>query len=325
MAEHEQSQQKQTIIVRKIKKVHAKHHGGSWKIAYADFVTAMMAFFLLMWLLSMLNKYQLQGIAEYFRTPLKEVFTKQDEIKKEGMLDPNPKGPSPEKNTGGKDLSKVPATEGTHKVERVAPLGKVKTISEMDSDKAKREEDSKKEKAQDKAQNKAQTEKEQIKELTALQKELEAKLEANPELAQMKNSLNFVVTAEGLKITMHDLENKPMFSEGKTDFQTYAQKILNWLSEEINQYPNKMIIIGHTDSVPYSAQSRYSNWELSADRANATRRLLLENGMADDKILRVIGMSDKVLLNKEDSEDPANRRVEIILLTDKAAERIENQ
>lgn len=257
-------------VIRRVKKVVDKHHGGSWKIAYADFVTAMMAFFLLMWLLSMLNKYQKEGIAEYFQKPFKDVFS-------------NPK---------------------------VAD-SKIKIKNEKTG------------MYEDKSMGSPVTNQNDIQQMDAMKKMFEENLNKNPELKEFKNSLNFEITAEGLKIELHDLQNRPMFSEGKTDFEKYAKTIVSWLSNQLNQYPNQVVIIGHTDSVPYHSDSNaYTNWELSADRANATRRELIKNGMATDKVMRVIGSSDVDLLDKDNSFNPANRRIEIIVLTKDAADKL---
>ena len=258
-------------IIKRIKIVKAGHHGGSWKLAYADFVTAMMAFFLLMWLLSLLNKYQLQGISSYFKKPLKDAFTQQDNTIHKSTKNPVITGDVAEKSVGQK---KVPMTSN-----------------------------------------------EQIQ---ALKEAMETKLNDDPKMQQYKNQLNFVVTADGLKIELHDLENKAMFSQGKTDFQEHAKKILSWLSTELNHYPNNVEIIGHTDSQPYAGTPTYSNWELSSDRANATRRSLVSSGMDPHKIMRVIGVADTELLNKSDSYDAKNRRIEIIVLTDEARKKLLN-
>lgn len=263
MSEHEN----QPIIIKKIKKSHG-HHGGAWKIAYADFVTAMMAFFLLLWLLSLLNKYQLEGIAKYFQKPIKQVFVGNQKVRPNGAS-PQNMGSAKDQNQGG-----IPPFE--------------------------------------KGANKQ--------ELLKLKNQMEKDLANDPVLSQYKNALNFVITANGLKIELHDLDNKPMFSSGRTDFEYYAESILSWLTKEINKYPNRVVVIGHTDSVPYqNGSTEYTNWELSADRANATRRSLINHGMQDQRIIRVIGTADSVPLNRTNPEDPANRRIEIIVLTDEAA------
>lgn len=140
-------------------------------------------------------------------------------------------------------------------------------------------------------------------------------------MQQFKNQLNFIVTADGLKIQLHDLENKPMFSTGKADFKSYAHIILPWLSLEINKYPNQVEIIGHTDGAQYQGTA-YTNWELSADRANATRRVLISNGMDSNKIIRVIGEGDHLLLDKQNPLNPRNRRIEILILSNDAMKKV---
>lgn len=257
-------------IIKRIKKKHNQHHGGSWKIAYADFVTAMMSFFLLMWLLSLLNKYQLDGISEYFRHPLKDAFTQNDNSKR-------------------KDLTKTfnhtdkPADSSTH-----AELGNEKIMQTLQDMRAKILKD----------------------------------LEKDPQMSQYKNLLNFEVSEDGLKIELRDLDKKSMFSQGKTDFAEHGKQILAWLSDELNHYPNRVMIIGHTDAVPYSGGENYGNWELSADRANATRRTLIKAGMDDQKIIRIVGVADTALYDKANAFDSINRRIEIVVLTDKASNKL---
>lgn len=317
----------QHVVIKKVKKVHNRHHGGAWKIAYADFVTAMMAFFLLMWLLSLLNKYQLEGIAKYFQKPLKEVFSKQDMIAKKEKMRPDMLGPTTENNTGAKENTRnvVDKNVGIQEKPQNAQ-GKVDQNQDDKTNKLKTKNDDTKDVLKNKEQQKQQLKQantmEQLQEMKA---ELEAKLKNDPAVSQFQNQLNFVVTSDGLKIVLKDLENKPMFSEGKTDFQKYAVNMLNWLSQQINTYSNRLVIIGHTDSTPYANDDYYSNWELSTDRANSTRRILIKSGMSKDKILRVMGGADTDLLDKKNGGNPANRRIEIIVLTDKAAKHIEEQ
>src|SRR5579885_369649 len=318
MAEDEH---KHRVIIKRIKKVQNKHHGGSWKIAYADFVTAMMAFFLLMWLLSLLNKYQLEGIAEYFKKPLKEVFTKQDNIARTNTIKPDKLGPSTYKNTGLKDVANtspeknlgvLDKTQNPASVTQGNPQTNIIEVKDKSN-------------AQGDEQQDKQKQQQQLEQMKQLKAELEAKLKNDPAASQFKNSLNFVVTSDGLKIILHDLENKPMFSQGKADFEKYAENILSWLTKQINSYPNRIMIIGHTDSIPYSNTAYYGNWELSVDRANAVRRLLVNNGLDDNKILRIVGGADTDTLFNHSSDDPAKRRIEIILLTDQAAKNIQTE
>lgn len=312
--------QKQPIIIKRIKKVHGGHHGGSWKIAYADFVTAMMAFFLLMWLLSMMNKYQLEGIARYFKKPLKEVFSKQDSIARTNTLKPDKLGPTTYNNTGSKEKTQN-ATD-----KNLGVMDKTQNPTENTQGNPQNPaEDAGKDKNKDETNlEKAKKQQEQIKQLKIIQAQLQKKLESDPQMSQFKNQLNFVVTSDGLKIIIKDLKDKPMFSLGKTDFEKYANTIMSWLSTQINNYPNKLMIIGHTDNLQYPSEDGYSNWELSADRANATRRSLIKNGVEENKILRIVGGADTDQIQNLTGDDPANRRIEIILLTDQAAQHIQN-
>jgi chemotaxis protein MotB len=273
-AEHEVD--KRPIIIKRVKKIKkGGSHGGSWKIAYADFVTAMMAFFLLMWLLGMLNKSQLAGVAKYFKNP--EQHAAMHDIAKYNEK-PNP----------------APPPQQQAKVENKTPITKVDPSP---------------------AQMK------QI--LLTMKGELENKLQSNPQLSEFKNQLNFKITAEGLEITISDLKDKPMFSVGKADFEKYANQVLTFLATTLNQYPNRIEVIGHTDDVPYGTDN-YTNWELSADRANATRRALVKNGMDDTKFVRIVGVADTQPLttDKTDVGEAKNRRIQIIVLSADAAKRI---
>lgn len=285
------------IIIRRIRKIKkGGHHGGSWKIAYADFVTAMMAFFLLMWLLGLMNKFQLEGVAEYFKKPLKEAFTHESNQKGRGE---------------NKDREKF-TEKNTEK------------FSEKFTEKEKEKEREKPTKVDDKMKDKQMRGNTEtpFKTIQQIKHDLETKMEKDPEMRQYKNQLNFQVTADGLKIELKDLENKPMFTKGKTDFQDYAKHIVSWLSQQVNHYPNHVVIIGHTDALQYAETMEYSNWELSADRANATRRTLIQYGLDKDKIIRVIGVSDTELLDKSHGDNPSNRRIEIIILTDDAMKKL---
>lgn len=317
------------IIKKKIIKKEA-HHGGSWKIAYADFVTAMMAFFLLMWLLSMLNKYQLAGISNYFNKPLKNVFvdTNKNDSKTPKVPDEDTKkyklqlisqekvqldarsrgdslknssddGKQPEQR---KDPGKGPAGDKPQATEKSSALEQAKQIQQQAK--------------QEKAKHDAT-----MKQLATLKAKMEQDLNNDKSVSQYKQQVNFTIVKDGLKITLHDLQNKPMFSLGKTDFEEYAKPLLQWLTKEMNQSKRKATIIGYTDTNQYMGDS-YSNWELSADRATATRRVLIKYGMKGDNIIRVQGAGDLVLLDKKDGQDAKNRRIDIILLTDEAVQRL---
>ncbi len=278
------------VIVRKVKKVHGGHHGGSWKIAYADFVTAMMTFFMLMWLLSMLNKAQLEGISEYFKNP-------------------NNKSSQQAIETKDKTKNALAAKESSGMASNLS------TDKSKDKDKNKNKE---KEKEKKKEDSKITVTPEQIK------KDLEKSINQNPILSQYKSALNIKITNQGLKIELKDLRDKPMFSNGRTDFADYAKAVLDWLAATLNKYPNQVMVIGHTDSKPLN-RKEYSNWELSTDRAAATRRTLVDYGMDDRKIVRVVGVGDTDKLEKLQPNDPANRRIVLIVLTNEAYKAMQDQ
>lgn len=276
------------IIVKKIKKTAAGHHGGAWKIAYADFVTAMMAFFLLMWLLGSTSKAQKEGISDYFKTPLKVAMMGGTSV---GASDTLIKG------GGGKDFTKK-----SGQVKKVdGPDGKK---TEIDAKEAKQ------------ALEKAEAAK-----LKELKERIEKAIEDSPNLSKFKNQLLLDITSEGLRVQIVDEQNRAMFNSSKADLQPYAKQILQELGKTLNDVPNKISLSGHTDATPYSdGEKSYSNWELSADRANSSRRELIAGGMDETKLLRVVGLSSANLLNKEDPLSPSNRRISIIVMNKQAEE-----
>jgi chemotaxis protein MotB len=276
------------IIVKKIKKTAAGHHGGAWKIAYADFVTAMMAFFLLMWLLGSSSKAQLEGVSEYFKTPLKVALMGGTSV---GASDTLIKG------GGGKDMTKkqgqVQPVDG--------PQGKQKAV---DIDSAK----------------KALEKVEKVK-LEELKKKIEKAIEDSPSLSKFKNQLLLDITTEGLRVQIVDDKNRPMFNSSKAEMQPYAKEILQEIGQMLNGVTNKISLSGHTDATPYpNGEKSYSNWELSSDRANASRRELIAGGMDETKLLRVVGLSSASLLDKENPFNPSNRRISIIIMNKQAEE-----
>lgn len=276
------------IVVKKIKKTAAGHHGGAWKIAYADFVTAMMAFFLLMWLLGSSSKAQLEGVSEYFKTPLKVALMGGSSI---GASDTLIKG------GGGKDMTKkqgqVKPVDG--------PKGKQKMVDIDDVKKA--------------------LEKIEKVKLEELKKKIEKAIEDSPSLSKFKNQLLLDITTEGLRIQIVDDKNRPMFNSSKAEMQPYAKEILQEIGQMLNGVTNKISLSGHTDATPYpNGEKSYSNWELSSDRANASRRELIAGGMDETKLLRVVGLSSASLLDKENPFNPSNRRISIIIMNKQAEE-----
>ncbi|HEX7649223.1 MAG TPA: flagellar motor protein MotB [Noviherbaspirillum sp.] len=279
------------IIVKKINKGGGGHHGGAWKIAYADFVTAMMAFFLLMWLLGSTTKGDLQGIADYFKTPLKVAMSGGS-----GSGDS-----SSVVQGGGKDLTRKD--------------GQVKKGDDPDMKKTYNLQ------AAHLREMEQQVEKMEIARLRGLKEKIEAAIDARAALKQFRNQLLIDITTEGLRIQIVDEQNRPMFALAKAELQPYTREILLEIGHALNDVPNKISLSGHTDATPYASGERgYSNWELSADRANASRRVLVAGGMDESKVLRVVGLSSAVPLDKNDPFNPINRRISIIVMNKKTEE-----
>ena len=276
------------IIVKKIKKTSGGHHGGAWKIAYADFVTAMMAFFLLMWLLGSTSKAQKEGIAEYFKTPLKVAMMGGPAV---GVTD------SLIKNTGGKDITKkqgqVKPVDG--------PPGKQKSVSiEEAKDALKKAEQAK---------------------LEDLKQKIEQTIDQSETLKKFKSQLMLDITPEGLRIQILDEQNRPMFESSKADLQPYAREILHEIGKMLNGVQNKISLSGHTDASPYpNGEKGYSNWELSSDRANSSRRELIAGGMDESKLLRVVGLASAQLYDKDNPFNPTNRRISLVVMNKQAEE-----
>jgi len=281
---------KKPIVVKRIKKVVGMAHGGAWKIAYADFVTAMMAFFLLMWLLGSTTKGELDGIAEYFKTPLKVALSGGTTS---GDTTSIIKG-------GGQDLTRV---EGQVKKADVPEVKKVISLKVAQ---------------QELARIKRNEEMAKLKQLKA---SIEKAIESSPRLQQFKNQILLDITSEGLRIQIVDEKNRPMFQIGSAQLESYTKEILHEIGKMLNEVPNKVSISGHTDAALYGGGGKgYSNWELSADRANASRRELITGGMTEKKIVRVVGLSSAVLFKKEDPLNPVNRRISMIVMNKKAEE-----
>ncbi len=272
--------EKSVIHVKRIKKVAVGHHGGAWKIAYADFVTAMMAFFLLMWLLGSTAKGDLSGIADYFKTPLKVALSGGSGA---GDASHIIKG-------GGRDL-----TRSAGQVKEGERAGK-KTTVDIKAAEAER----------------ARREKEYLK---GLQQKVQALINNSAAMAPYRNQVLIDVTTEGLRIQIVDERNRPMFDSGSSQLKPYAKDILRELSKTLNDVDHRISLAGHTDAAAYAfGDKSYSNWELSADRANATRRELVAGGLADNKIIRVVGLASAVPAKADAPLDPSNRRVTIVVM-----------
>jgi chemotaxis protein MotB len=284
------NEDKRPIVIKRIKKVAAGAHGGAWKIAYADFVTAMMAFFLLMWLLGSTAKGDLKGISEYFKTPLRVALAGGS-----GSGDSSSiiKG-------GGTDLTK---STGQVKNGDAPPEKKMITIKAATEELLKMEKDK------------------ELEKLKELKRSIENAINSNAKLAQFKSQILLDITSEGLRIQIVDEKNRPMFKIGSAVLEPYTKEILQEIGKTMNQMPNKVSLSGHTDAQPYAADRKgFSNWDLSADRANASRRELIAGGMDEAKVVRVVGLSSAVLFDKSDPFNPINRRISIIVLNKKAEE-----
>jgi chemotaxis protein MotB len=276
------------IVVRRRRRRKHGHHGGAWKVAYADFVTAMMAFFLVMWLIGVGTKQQRAAISEYFKNPSMTPGTAT--IAPPGKLGPGGASDSAIQLGGALDLPHGPGTDR----HGAAPA------------KADRRDAEKQARQQEKAR------------LEDLMQQLHAAIDRSQALAPFKDQLLLDITPEGLRIQIVDKQNRPMFDLGSARLKSYTEAILRELAGFINRVPNKISISGHTDDAPYSSDHHYGNWELSADRANAARRALLGGGLLAGKIARVVGLAASVPFDKAHPGDPINRRISIIVMTKQA-------
>jgi chemotaxis protein MotB len=229
------------IIVIKKKGGHGGHHGGAWKVAYADFVTAMMALFIVLWLLSSSAKVQ-KAVGGYFRDP------------------------SGTAEKAGSDMEGVGENF-------------VLTKDNMDE----------------------------------IKDQLEKTIREVPDFEKLKNNIDMTVTNEGLRIELTESANGTFFDSGSSKISADGIELLSALAGELGKLPNTIAMEGHTDSKPYSAASTYTNWELSSDRANAARRLMLQHGIRTDQVTQVRGFADQRLRKKENPLDPSNRRISLIV------------
>ncbi|MBS0303817.1 MAG: flagellar motor protein MotB [Proteobacteria bacterium] len=278
----------QPIIVKRVKKGGHGAHGGAWKIAYADFVTAMMAFFLLMWLLGSTTEGDKKGIADYFASPLKISLLGAGS----GSGDSSHviKG-------GGQDFTR---TTGQVKRGEVASTRSTVNLRALKAEQLRAE----------------------IARLEDLKRKVEQKIESNPRLAAMRSQIKLEMTPEGLRIQIVDDAGRAMFASGSAEVQPHMRELLRDLGGLLADVPNRLTLEGHTDAHPFTGGERgYSNWELSADRANASRRELLAGGLPDEHVLRVLGLASSVLFAAADPRAPANRRISILVMNREAEER----
>ncbi|WP_028486261.1 flagellar motor protein MotB [Thiomicrorhabdus chilensis] len=268
----------QSIIIKRINKCPHAAHGGAWKIAFADFMTAAMAFFLMLWVLGGVNDEEMKAMAEYFRdptvieaSPMKLIESQEAGQTSDAMIDMGGFQDAPKGKEGDEDGS-----------------GKAQEMAQMEAMKA----------------------------------ALEKKMDENPTLSQLKEQLKIDITPNGLQVQILDDRKKPMFGSGVDLPREYASRLLKEVGSVLAKTTNKISIAGHTDSSGYHDDSEYTNWELSADRANAARRLLLQGGVDSKRIAQAVGLSDTVPFDKENPYNPRNRRISIIVLSKEAESRL---
>jgi chemotaxis protein MotB len=275
----------QPIIIKRVKRYEGGHHGGAWKIAFADFATAMMAFFLVLWLMSSATPEQLVAIAGYFKDPVG--------FSESGSPYVIDLGGSPEM---APDQTLNPEIKNTPSPDTV-PI-------EAETADAKAEE----------------VEQER---LELLLQELQNKVNENPELQKFKDQIHFEITQDGLRIQITDADNRPMFDLGSARLKPYFEDILLAMADTIKAVPNKISVSGHTDAKPYVGNGDYGNWELSANRANAARRALVAGTYPEGQVARVVGYASSLLYDRTQPLNPVNRRIDIVVMTKKALQRME--
>ena len=279
----------QPIIVKRVKRFGGGHHGGAWKIAFADFATAMMAFFLVLWLLSTATPEQLRSVAGYFKDPI---------------------GYSESGSPYVIDLGGSPqlAPDKTLNPEAEDHPAKPDAETQVTPDQAE-----------------SMAEKVEQERLELLLQELQNKVDENPQLQKFKDQILFEISQDGLRIQIMDAENRPMFDLGSARLKPYFEDILLAMADTIKAVPNKISVSGHTDAKPYAASGDYGNWELSSNRANAARRALVAGSYPEDQVARVVGYGSSSLFDRKNPLNPVNRRIDIVVLTKKAQRNIEGE
>ena len=314
---------KRTIIIRRDEVVQGGHHGGAWKVAYAGFVTAMMAFFLLMWLLNATTQEQKRGLADYFSpnshvailnsgsgAPLGGQTPNSDgrQISDKGAIELTRTQPYPvvdDDDSGDKPTqvppSKVPGTAPKPSAsDGGAQAGRSPAETRSPDDKA--------------AQ--AEGERNERREFERAAQQIRDSVASDPSLADMAKQLAIDVTPEGLRIQLLDADRTPMFSTGSSALNDRARALLAKISPVLVRMPEPVAIAGHTDAAPYRGSDK-SNWDLSAERANATRRLLVDAGLPEGRLRSVTGNADRDPLIVDDPLAAANRRIAILLLRER--------
>lgn len=271
------SKVRRAIVVRRPRRALPVRYSGAWKIALADFMTALMALFMVLWILSTASPAELQGLAEYFRTPLKVALSNGDRDSASTSVIPG----------GGADPAHADGERARIDLRRQSRPA----INHQ--------------------------------RFTDLRWRIETAVQADPALRDLRDQMRLEMTPEGLRVQLMDTGREPMFELGGDRPSPAMRRLLRTLAPLLNDIPNPISISGHTDSLRYAGgDNGYSNWELSSDRANASRRELVAGGLDGDKLLRVTGMGDRVPVPGSRPGDAVNRRITLMVLTEQAAERL---
>jgi chemotaxis protein MotB len=314
-----------TVIIKKVKKGgHGGHHGGAWKVAYADFVTAMMAFFLLLWLLNVTTDVQKRGIADYFEPTMAvrseysgsggilggKTIGKPGALPRDSVVpnvampipaerqpdegDDGEEAGNPSKSGKPSDPQQAEPTRPGDKTDRADFAARLDKISEAAA-----------------AKSAAEREERQF---AAAEFALRQAMQDIPDLKNLAENLVVDRTPEGLRIQIVDQDKTSMFPLGSSEMTEPARKLIAVVTQVVQRLPNKLSVSGHTDATPFARSGNYGNWELSADRANASRRALLGAGLPAERIAKVVGLADRDPMVADQPTSPRNRRISMVLL-----------
>lgn len=281
------------VIIKRIKKSGGGHHGGAWKVAYADFVTAMMAFFLLLWLLGNTTDEQKKAIGNYFSPTIATASSSTTVSVMDGQSQVM-------ETTAGSSTAEVEVEDNTEDPE--SSDGAIAT--------------SQGDKPVDEKLAEAALQAAEAKRFEEVKQQIQQVIDKSPDLSGLKDNLQIDQTPEGLRIQLLDKEKETMFASGSAEMAEKSRKLLSLVAQAVKELPNKLAISGHTDATPYVGVDGRSNWELSSDRANAARRVLVQNGVDPTHVQNVVGRADTDPFVKNNPTDPQNRRISIILLSE---------